>query len=190
MSQPDTPSRDPAARRTLPAQRIGELPVSLDRDRFLRSLLSHLSKTLEDIVGLREASGFISVVGQSMGEQINAEYRAALQVGELDREQVAAVLVDLKRRIQGDFYVAEEDDDRIVFGNRACPFGDAVRGRPSLCMMTSNVFGHIAAENRGYAKVAVEESIAQGHAGCRIVVWLQRTPRAEAAEGREYFASS
>ncbi len=34
------------------------------------------------------------------------------------------------------------DDDG---GNRLCPFGELVRDRPSLCMMTSNVFGYIAA---------------------------------------------
>jgi hypothetical protein len=32
------------------------------------------------------------------------------------------VLVDLKRRIQGDFYVLREDDQKIVLGNRHCPF--------------------------------------------------------------------
>jgi predicted ArsR family transcriptional regulator len=95
--------------------------------------------------------------------------------------------VDLKRRIQGDFYVIEESDDKIVLGNRACPFAEKVIGRPALCMMTSNVFGVIAAENLGYSKVVLEETIAQGHSGCRIVVHLKATPEAEAANGREYF---
>ena len=102
-------------------------------------------------------------------------------------EQVSEVLVDLKRRIQGDFYVIEEDEEKIVLGNRACPFAEKVAGRPSLCMMTSNVFGTIAAENLGYAKVSVEKAIAQGHAECRVTVYLNSTPEAEAADGREYF---
>ena len=42
---------------------ITELDVPLERDGFLRNLLRHLSGTLEDVVGLEEASGFISVVG-------------------------------------------------------------------------------------------------------------------------------
>ncbi len=46
----------------------------------------------------------------------------------------------------------------------------AALGRPSLCMMTSNVFGVIAAENLGYAKVALTETIALGAPGCRAVV--------------------
>jgi predicted ArsR family transcriptional regulator len=100
---------------------------------------------------------------------------------------VADVLVDFKRRIRGDFYVIEQDDDKIVLGNRACPFADKVEGRPALCMMTSNVFGVIAAENLGYAKVVLEQTIAQGHPGCRVVIYLKPTAEAETARGREYF---
>jgi predicted ArsR family transcriptional regulator len=168
-------------------QVLRDLSVPLERDLFLRTLLRELAGTLQEVVGLEEAAGFISVVGQNVGDQINASYKAALGVSQLSREQVSAVLVDLKRRIQGDFYVIEEDDEKIVFGNRACPFAEKVLGRPAMCMMTSNVFGGIAAENLGYAKVVLEETIAQGHAGCRVVVHLKPTPEAEAADGREYF---
>ena len=165
------------------------LDVPLDRDNFTRSLIRELAGTLEDVVGVKDASGFISVVGQTIGDQINQSYRRALGVEELDRPQVASVLVDLKRRIQGDFYVIEESPARIVLGNRACPFGDKVIGRPSMCMMTSNVFGAIAAQNLGYAKVELQETIAQGHPGCRVVVYLEETSAVSAADGREYFRS-
>ena len=166
---------------------IQQLPVPLERDGFVRTLLRELSGSLQDVVGLEEASGFISVVGQRMGEQINDQYCRALQVNHLTRPQVAEVLVDLKRRIQGDFFIIEQSDEKIVLGNRACPFAEKVIGRPSLCMMTSNVFGLIAAENLGYSKVVIEEAIARGDAGCRVVVHLKPTEDAKAADGREYF---
>ena len=166
---------------------VADLPIALERDVFLRTLVRELAGTLEDVVGLREASGYISVVGSAIGSHIDREYRNALSVSRLTREQVAEVLVDLKRRIQGDFFVIEEDDEKIVFGNRACPFAEKVLGRPSMCMMTSNVFGHIAAENLGYAKVELQQTIAEGATGCRVVVYLKPTDHAIAAEGREYF---
>ena len=165
---------------------LSAVPVALDRDRFLRNLLRELSGTLESVVGLDEASGYISVVGGAVGEQIDTEYRSTLNVEKLSRKQVAEVLVDLKSRIQGDFHVIEEAEDRIVLGNRACPFGEYVQGRPSLCMMTSNVFGSIAARNLGYARVQIEQSIAQGHPGCRVVVHLKPVDVPE-LEAREYF---
>lgn len=167
---------------------LAPLDVPLERDVFLRTLLRELAGTLQDVVGLDEASGFISIVGQRIGDQINESYRNALQVSNLNREQVGQVLVDLKRRIQGDFFIVEESDEKIVLGNRACPFAEKVAERPALCMMTSNVFGTIASDNLGYAKVVLEKTIAQGHPGCRVVVYLQRTLESEQAKGREYFA--
>ena len=162
-------------------------PVPLERDLFLRTLVRHLSGTLQEVVGLEEASGFVSVVGRQMGREIDAMYKGALRVERLNRGQVASVLVDLKKRIQGDFAVVSEDDEKIVFRNRACPFGDKVHGRPALCMMTSNVFGSIAAENLGYGKVELQETIALGAPGCTVVVYLKPTEEAAAADGREYF---
>jgi predicted ArsR family transcriptional regulator len=165
---------------------IEELPIPLERDVFLRTLVRELAGTLQDVVGTNEASGFVSVVGQRVGDAINAEYRDALQVDNLSRDQVSRVLVDLKRRIQGDFYVIEEDSSKIVLGNRVCPFGDKVLDRPALCMMTSNVFGSITAENLGYAKVELRQTIARGAPECRVIVYLQSSEESELAPGREY----
>ncbi|AFZ28173.1 hypothetical protein Cylst_6209 [Cylindrospermum stagnale PCC 7417] len=163
------------------------ITIPLERDIFLRTLIRELSGTLQDVVGLEEASGFISVVGESMGRQINQDYKSALEVSNLSLEQVADVIVDLKKRIQGDFYVIEQSDEKIIFGNRRCPFGEKVLERPSMCMMTSNVFGNIAADNLGYAKVELQETIAAGADGCRVVVYLKQTTESEDAAGREYF---
>ncbi|MBH8577553.1 transcriptional regulator [Nostocaceae cyanobacterium CENA369] len=166
---------------------IDALDIPLERDIFLRTLIRELSGTLQQVIGLEEASGFISVVGERMGRQIDQDYKSALEVSHLSSEQVAAVLVDLKRRIQGNFYVIEQNEEKIVFGNRTCPFGEKVNDRPAMCMMTSNVFGTIAANNLGYAKVELQETIAEGAAGCRVVVYLKLTEESEDAEGREYF---
>lgn len=162
------------------------LDVPLERDGFTRTLIRHLAGTLQDVVGVDDASGFVAIVGQRMGDELNVMYKTALGVSNLTRDQLAEVLVDLKARIQGDFYVIEESDEKIVFGNRACPFGDRVLDRPSLCMMTSNVFGSIAAENLGYSKVVIQKAIARHDPECRVVVHLRPTEEAKAARGREY----
>ncbi len=168
------------------AARVEDADIPLERDVFLRRLLRELAGALQDVVGLDEASGYISIVGGAIGNHINQEYKRALAVQNLSREQVASVLVDLKRRIQGDFFILEETEDRIVLGNRACPFGEFVLGRPSLCMMTSNVFGSVAAENLGYAGVTLERTIAEGHGECRVVIHLRPEER-PASDLREYF---
>lgn len=166
---------------------VNSANVPLKLDFFLQTLLSYLANTLEDVVGLQDASGFISVVGTLMGEEINEYYREALDNKQLSPQQVAEVMVDLKRRIEGDFYIIEQTPEKIVLGNRRCPLGTMVKGHPSLCMMTSSVFGVIASQNLGYAKVALEKTIAYGDEGCRVVVYLQPTKEANLAEGREYY---
>lgn len=150
-------------------------------------MLRELTGTMQDVVGHQEASGFIALVGARIGDEFDRLYREAFEQRRLQRDQLSAVLVDLKRRIGGDFYVEEEGPDRIVLGNRACPFGDQVKGRPALCQMTSNVFGRIAAENLGYAKVDVERAIADGSPGCRVVLYLDPDGSGAGRPGQEYF---
>lgn len=167
----------------------GSLNIPLDRDIFLRTLIRELSGVLEDVVGYAEASGYISLVGHNIGEWINDTFRKEMGVSSLSRQQVAEVLVDLKTRIQGEFSIVSQDDDKIILENKACPFGDKVLDRPSMCMMTSNVFGFIAAANLGYAKIVIEQAIAKRDEKCRVIVYLKPCPEAEAVEGREYFGA-
>ncbi len=165
-----------------------KLPIPLDRDRFVRDLLRNFTASVESALGPDKASAIVAEIGERTGEQISIYYRAALKSTQLSPEQVAAAMVDLKRRIEGDFYVIEQTKDKIVLGNRACPFGAKVTDRPALCMMTSSVFGTIASQNLGYAKVELRETIARHAPECRIVVYLRPGLEAEAAPGREFRA--
>jgi hypothetical protein len=139
-------------------ERIHTVSIGLDKDRFLRQLLGYLAESLQEVTGMDQAEGFISLVGQKIGDELNGHYLQSLNLTTLDRFQIPAVLVDLKRRIDGDFYLIHADERQLVLGNRRCPFGDKVIGRPALCMMTSNVFGVIAAENAGYGRVDIQKS--------------------------------
>ncbi|ETX16066.1 transcriptional regulator [Roseivivax halodurans JCM 10272] len=147
-------------------------PIRRDRDVFVRELLGELADILEQGVGLEETAGFIARVGNRIGREMNADYLDAASADRLDVDQVAAALVDLKRRINGGFSVESVDNEAIVLVNTACPFGRYVEGRRSLCMMTSSVFGRVAAENLGYARVEIEKAIARGDPGCRVIVHL------------------
>jgi predicted ArsR family transcriptional regulator len=163
--------------------------IARDRDQFLRELIRELSGTLEEVVGAEDAAGFISVVGARLGEVMNDEYCSHASVKSMSLQQIAACLIDLKQRIQGDFQVESISAERIVLVNSRCPFGDYVNGRPSLCMMTSNVFGRIAAQNTGYAEVAIPEAIAKGDKRCRVVVSFTPTSSdTEKGDARDYYA--
>ena len=70
-------------------KKVAELPISFDRDIFLRNLVRELAGTLEKVIGLDETSGFISIVGQNIGEWMNEEYRKQLATDTLSSKQVA-----------------------------------------------------------------------------------------------------
>ena len=159
--------------------------VPIDRDLFFRKMIRSFAKSLEETVGLEEAAGYVALVGSEVGTWLEEEYKRAAGKERFGPQEVAEVLVDLKNRIGGDFFVISVDHDQIVLGNNACPFGDLAKGRPSLCRMTSNVFGRITANQLGYARVGLEETIAFGNTGCRIAIHLR--PDGEEELDHEFF---
>ncbi|SHI78313.1 methanogen output domain 1-containing protein [Wenxinia saemankumensis] len=152
-----------------------------DRTGFLHDLITDLATVLEENLGIEEAEGLIALVGARTGRAFDAEYRDAAGTPRLDPDAVAGALVDLKRRIGAGFRVVDIDETAIVLTNDRCPFH---RGSEALCMMTSNVFGRIAADNLGYARVDLQETILRGAGACRVVIDL--VP-GQAGRGREYF---
>lgn len=148
-------------------------PEGFGKEPFLRALVVQLSQELEWRHGPEAAERVVAQVGTSVGGQMEEEYRQAKSiVGRMTAEQMADCYVRLKHAIDGGFFIIEANDDRIVLGNTACPFGDAVKKSPALCRMTSSVFGGIAARNAGDSTVVLEERIAVGDPGCKVVVNL------------------
>lgn len=148
------------------------------REPFLKALVVEIAESVDRSQGPAIAEAAIAEVGSKVGRQMEAAYRADRGLsGTLSSEQIADLYVGLKSAIGGDFYLVSLDEDKIVLGNRHCPFGDAVQQAPSLCRMTSSVFGGIGARSTG-AEVAVQlqERIAVGDPECRVVIWFGDPP--------------
>ena len=161
--------------------RIPEAPLSPEI--FFGDMVGQLSGALEDVIGMEEASGFVGAVGSAIGEDMARIYDVTPQAKPARR--IAEVCADLKARIGGAFEIRSVDDTTIVLIGHRCPFADRVVGRPSLCMMTTNVFGRIAAKAAGYANVRIDGAIAMGDRQCRVVISLVPTGR---DDGHEFFA--
>jgi anti-sigma regulatory factor (Ser/Thr protein kinase) len=185
------PQRDfdpPVHRRgTLPADEEAAPDGTFGPPAFLRALVVQLAENLEAQEGPEVAERIVAQVGMDVGGQMERHHRAAHGiVGAMAPEQIADLYVRLKAAIDGDFYVVSADEEKIVLGNRRCPFGDVVRRAPGLCRMTSSVFGGIAARNTGGASVVLEERIAVGDPECRVVVWLTGAQRGRWTAAHEY----
>lgn len=175
LERPPSPSYDPPPSRGPLLPDLSEaLPEGgFGKESFLRALVVQLAQAMERTGGPALAEAVVAQVAIDVGSKMEEEYRAATSVVErLDPSQLADCFVRLKHAIDGGFSVIEVTDERIVLANDRCPFGDVVRLAPALCRMTSAVFGGIAAGNHGEASVTLEERIAVGDPGCRVVVEL------------------
>jgi anti-sigma regulatory factor (Ser/Thr protein kinase)/predicted ArsR family transcriptional regulator len=184
-------NHDPAATYpdALPSSEEAGADGSFGRDAFLRALVVELARAVERRQGPDAVDAAVAQVGASVGGRMEEEYRRARNiVGELSPAQIAELYVRLKAAIGGDFYVIEADGEKIVLGNRRCPFGDVVMRAPGLCRMTSSVFGGIAARNTGGSAVVLEERIAVGDPECRVIVWLGPDKRGRWDVAHDYAA--
>ena len=181
----DRPRRTTAA---LPSPDEARPEGGFGRESFLRALVVQLAQALEFDHGPDAAEAAVAQVGTDVGGRMEEEFRRAEQVvGRMTPEQMGRCYVRLKHAIGGGFHVIEASEQRVVLGNTRCPFGDVVRRAPSLCRMTSSVFGGIAARNNdGPVTVLLEERIAVGDPGCRVVVELQADAGGGSVGGHRY----
>ncbi len=166
--QPYQATRPPAG---VPVSLTKSMSGDVVREQFLLAVAVNLAQRIELRSGPDEATSLINEVGTQVGYEFERSYRRDEGIeGPLTNEQMADLFVELKAAIEGEFYVIEVEEDRIVLGNSKCPFGKVVQTAPSLCQMTSAVFGGIASRNRGNSRVRLDERIAVGDPGCRVVV--------------------
>lgn len=162
----------------LPAPEEADELGRFGRESFLRALVVQLAQSVEREAGPATAEQLVTEVGSGVGFRMEEAYRLLHERGDepLSVEEMAHLFVHLKHGIDGDFFVIEATEERIVLGNRRCPFGDEVQHAPALCRMTSSVFGGIGARNRDGVSVHLEERIAIGDPECRVTVWLSPPP--------------
>jgi hypothetical protein len=192
VTRPSSVSHDP------PRRRDGALPMpeeslphgGFGKETFLRALVVQLAQTIEIQHGQDAADAAVAQVGTDVGGRMLDEFRLAEAVaGRMTPDEIGRCYVRLKHAIDGGFRVVEATAERIVLINDRCPFGEVVQQAPSLCRMTSSVFGGIAARNSEEgATVLLEERIALGDHGCRVVVELG-IPRERADPAAHYYAS-
>ncbi|MFC4783608.1 ATP-binding protein [Nocardioides sp. MAHUQ-72] len=192
VSRPATVDHDPPRRRTpaLPALEEALPSGGFGKEAFLRALVVQLAQTIEVEHGQDSADAAVAQVGTDVGGRMEEEFRLAAAItGRMTPELMGQCYVRLKHAIDGGFRVLEASTERIVLVNDRCPFGSVVQQAPSLCRMTSSVFGGIAARNSDHgATVLLEERIAVGDPGCRVVVELN-VPKARAAPEAHHYAA-
>ena len=149
---------------------------------FLNAMVLSIADTLRHNLGPAHSETVIAQVAHLVGDRFNDHFQLKHKTTRLSVEQVANALIELKQGIEDGYHIVEVSDERIVLLNDKCPFGQGALGRPELCKMTSGVFGRIASENLGYARVDVRSAITRGDRKCSVVIDL--VPEPVGADGR------
>lgn len=140
------------------------------REAFLNTLVGSLCETIENVVGIEDAEAFIGIVGRRMAQSERARMGGPMPATPCG---VAEHLRKFKADIGGEFEIDKVEGSKITFSNTRCPFANEAKGRRSLCMMTTNVFGRVAADATGYARVNVAEALARGDQRCLVTIDLE-----------------
>jgi DNA-binding NtrC family response regulator len=141
---------------------------------------------MENLADEAGAKAHVEKVGLAASGCLEEVARERLNFkGEIDPEQYAELVADIKNHIGGQFQPASSGLGSIRVVNHCCPFGDLVKEAPELCRMTSSVFGAVAARNFGYAKVELHKRIATHDGLCDVRVYLDKELAAN-HDGDEY----
>lgn len=128
----------------------------------------------------------IEQLGLGASRCFEEAFRKELAIdGPLDHETYAALILEIKNKIGGNFSRTSSEPGTVRVTNTCCPFGEAVKNTPNLCQMTSSVFGGIAARNFGYAKVVLHKRIAVNDDTCEVSV-VTDPAVAQSYQGDEY----
>ena len=129
----------------------------------------------------------IEQLGLNAGSCFEAAYREERGlVGPLDHAKYRDLIIEIKNKIGGGFSPASSEPGVVRVINTRCPFGEAVKHAPELCQMTSSVFGGIAAQNFGYAKVILDKRIAVGDSMCEVCIHTDPDQANQYQGGDEY----
>jgi DNA-binding CsgD family transcriptional regulator len=127
-------------------------------------------------------------IGEQIGRQVSEQHRLThgLRLPFSRKEYGRCLSQSLPERMGWPCSLLEETADRLRFGIAACPFGRTTTSTPEFCWLTSGVFGGIAADHFGYAKVCLSRGSGTPPRNCCVTVYIRKTDDSIAADGTEY----
>jgi len=159
------------------------IPVSLNKETFLRETITNFASNLDD----KEGKSIINKIGLNLGKNIDEIYRAFYKVDKLTFERFIDVVIDAGNKIGGNFCLDKNEGIKLIFRTKTCPFGKTVLSCPNLCLISTNWLGALAARNFGYAKIITTQQIAKGYHECLFTVYLRKTKLSNEQQGKEFY---
>ncbi len=149
----------------------------------LRGILDSVGAVLHPSA-LRQA---LRQIGIKLGRQASEQYRLVNGVSDpLSRQDYARCLLSLKDIWGWDCVMLDERANSLSLRIPHCPFGSSAASGSELCGLESAVFGGIAADQFGYAKVCLNRGCGTPPQNCLVTIHIRKTDESLAAQGETY----
>ncbi|MEW6544871.1 MAG: LuxR C-terminal-related transcriptional regulator [Nitrospirota bacterium] len=155
---------------------------------MLQTILSAFLDSTRALVHPSVLQCMLQRIGVQIGRQVSEQHRLTLGLSlPFSRKEYGRCLSQsLPERMGWPCSLLEETADRLRFNIPSCPFGRSVAGNSDFCRLTSGVFGGIAADQFGYAKVCLTQGHGTPPRNCCVTVYIRKTDESMAAEGTVY----
>lgn len=150
----------------------------------LGALLTSLRTTLHSSLVER----MYRSIGVQLGRQVCERYRLVHGLSRplSSKREYGRCLQSLEESLGWPCRATEEAADWVRFEIAQCPFGSGASSATDFCRLTSGLFGGVAADQFGYAKVCLQRGQGIPPRNCCITVYIRHTDESAAVEGDVY----
>lgn len=126
-------------------------------------------------------------IGITLGRQASEQYRLVNGVSyPFSRKDYAHCLLSLKELWGWECVMLDESANSLSLRIPSCPFGSSAARGSELCELDSAMYGGIAAEQFGYAKVCLKRGCGTLPQNCLVTIHIRKTDESLAAQGETY----
>lgn len=155
------------------------IPVEINREWFLSSMLSELLLNLKDGPAINKAA-------EKIGEEVSKLYTGFYDSEKLNPDQIKGSLEDMGQKIGANFEIAEHKQDKTVIKVNAFVFGGSDKLKKDFLIVLTHLIGAFVSKNTGYAKAGFDEPAVQGAGSCMLTIYMKKTKENEKEKGVEF----
>jgi signal transduction histidine kinase len=160
----------------------------LTRESLMLQLITHLSKLTYSLFDDHFSREYIMAASLRMAQAIDKKCKEAYGNDDhLSLEQFINLQLSTSDKL---FHLTEKAENKVVVCSNTCPFEKIINEVPNLCMVTSAIFGGIAALNFGFSKVSLRKQIVLGDSCCEVCIYVKNDEESAQEDGIVYTKES
>lgn len=157
------------------------IPVNLNKELFLKKITTYLASNIYK----GEKKEALNKAGLDLSNYLERIYKEHYRVEKLSFDQVIDVIVDVYKKVGGNFKIIEKDSKKLLLRCKKSPFGEDIADSFILFNINAGIMGGLISKSKGYCKVCLKPA-SKDDGLYDILVFLKKNKESEEEEGVEY----